>query len=205
MIALSLTAILLTFLFSFFVESAKIETKLEAARHEIISRQHLQMRLQSVFMGLDRSSTHSLYTKVFPDEKQISLIATFDQGIDPDPAFSGPILGRIYLDEEKNLTFATWPLEKEKNLPWRKEILLSGVSDFEFEFLAQKKEKELKEKSRPINASLEWLFQWPKSRPEIPSIIRLTVRKEKQPPLQFAFILPSPEPLVTYWEGGFKS
>lgn len=200
MIALSLTAILLTFLFSFFVESAKIETKLEAARHEIISRQHLQMRLQSVFMGLS-----SLYTKVFPDEKQISLVATFDQGIDPDPAFSGPILGRIYLDEEKNLTFATWPLDKEKNLPWRKEILLSDVSDFEFEFIARKKEKELKEKSRPINASLEWLFHWPKSRPEIPSIIRLIVRKEKQPPLQFAFILPSSEPLVTYQEGGFKS
>jgi hypothetical protein len=41
---------------------------------------------------------------------------------------------------------------------------------------------------------------WPKTA-EIPSVFRLTVEQEKQKELlQFAFIMPSLEPIVTYQE-----
>lgn len=202
LIALSLTAILLTFLFSFFVESAKIEKKLDQARMATSARTHLQTRLQNILSSISIGvADGSLYTKQFEKEKFPSLVTIFDNGIDPDPAYSGSITGRIYLDEEKNLCLATWPLDENKNRPWRKEILLSHIDGFEFEFLGKKSATEhgKKEKIKPITPNLAWRTAWPKTPEEVPSIIRLSVQQKKQN-LYFAFLLPSSEPFVTYEE-----
>lgn len=204
MIALGLTAILLTFLFSFFAESAKIEKRLEATRMAMTHRGHLQTRLQSILTSIDQSAPAPyFYTKQFEKEKNLSLIAVFDNGIDPEPAFSGTIIGRIYLDPKRNLCLATWPLSKEKNPPWRKEILLPAVKEFRFQFLGKitPPEHGVTEKIEPINATHAWRSRWPKNMAEVPSIIRLTIHQEtSEKPIQFAFILPIMEPFVTYRE-----
>jgi hypothetical protein len=200
LIALSLTAILLTFLFSFFVESAKLEKKLEKARIAINERSYLQTRLQNVLCLVDQGSISPyFYTKVFEKEKQLSLVTIFDNGIDPDPLFSGPINGRVFMDEEKNLCLSLWPLEEEKKGMWRKEILLSSIDAFEFEFLGKKSaiEHGEKEKIRPLTASLCWRTGWSRSFNTIPSMIRLTVKQGKET-LRFAFILPTQDLFVTY-------
>ncbi len=186
-----------------------MEKKLETMRTEITSRQHLQTRLQAVLTGIHRESAAApFYTDRIKGEATDSLIAVFDNGIDPDPAFSGPVMGRIYLDEESNLSLATWPLgPKEDNPLWRKEILLSGVQRFEFEFMSPKKEEDRtkKEKIKPINSALEWRAQWPKSRTDIPSVIRLFIQEKIQKEsLRFAFLIPSAEPIATYYEGRKK-
>ncbi len=204
LIALSLTAILLTFLFSFFVESARIEKKLDIARMEINHRSHLQTRLQAVFSALDYDPLgFALYTQKISREKGMSLIVVFDQGVDPEPAYSGTILGRLFIDADKNLCLATWPLDLPKNGPWRQEILLPHIEDFEWEFLGKisATEHAKKEKIRPITPTHGWRTAWSKTHQEPPSIIRLTVWEEKQKePLRFAFILPVLEPFVTYQE-----
>ena len=184
---------MLTYLFSFFVESAKLEKRLDTARTEIVSRQLLQTRLQTLFSNLKKGAFQpTFYTKQFPDEKNQSLLALFDNGIDPDPAFSGAVLARIFLDENKNLSLALWPAEKGKNHPLRKEILLSNVSSYSFEFL--KKERQ---------SPLEWAAKW-KPASDLPSIVRLSVVQSEKQPLRFAFFLPSSEPIPTYYEGGKK-
>jgi hypothetical protein len=202
LIALSLVAILLTFLFSFFVESAKIETKLDRARMAVTARGHLQTRLQSVLSAVTHDSLAApLYTQSFDKEKQPSLVAVFDNGIDPDPAFSGAILGRLFLDEEKNLILATWPLDKAPRRPWRKEILLRHVESFAFEFLGPNNAPK-EEKSRSITPSLAWRTAWPKSNARVPSIIRLHLQQEKsKEELRFAFLLPRPDDFVSYAGG----
>jgi hypothetical protein len=201
LIALSLTAILLTFLFSFFVEAAKIEKKLDNARKEIAMRSHLQTRLQAILSTVSPEQRPSLYTQDFPKEKSTSLIAIFDNGIDPDPAFSGAIIGRVFLDAEQNLILATWPLNRDKNAPWRKEVLLAKVESFEFEFLGSKSAAEKKEKLKEVTANLAWRTLWGRGSENTPSLVRLTVKEEGQKePLHFAFILPSVEPFVTYRE-----
>ncbi len=195
LIALSLTAILLTFLFSFFVESAKIEQKLDAARMTVIDRAHLQTRLQTILSSVCYDLPRvPLYTQDVAKETQSSLIAVFDNGIDPEPAYSGAILGRIFLDENHNFSLATWPLEQVR--PWRKEILLSGVEQFQFEFLGPN-DAAYKEKIRPINGQLAWWSHWPSERKQIPSMIRLTI-VQKTGSLHFAFILPAPSEIITY-------
>lgn len=202
LIALSLTAILLTFLFSFFVQNAKIEKKLDIARMCTITRGNLQTRLQTVFTAIDRGSGEAcFYTKLFEKEKHSSLLVLFDNGIDPDPAFSGVIQGRIYLDSEKNLNLITWPKISGKNRPWRNEVLLSKVNDFEFEFLGTNSAPEhaVKEKRRPINANLAWRSHWPKSIDKVPSVIRLIIYEEGgKEPIRYAFLLPVSDDFVTY-------
>jgi len=199
LIGLALMSILFSFLFTSMAKSAQFEIKIDKAKAELLERQHLQTRLQDLFLTAHDAS---LYTKKLPGDKKESLIAVFDHGIDPDPAFSGPILARIYLDDDRNLSLALWPLdpEEKKTRPWRSEILLSHIDDFEFHLLGKKIEPGI----APVNAHLAWYDHWPETREENPSMVRLTIR-QKGAALSYAFFFSSPEPLVTYWEGGYRS
>ena len=198
LIGLTLMSILLAFLFTSMTRSAQFETKIEAARGALVQRQHLQARLQDIFLSIRDSS---LYTKRLPGDKTESLIAIFDHGIDPDPDFSVPILARIYLDANQNLSLALWPLEKEKKKrPWRNEILLSNVDEFQFHLLGKKTEPG----NAPVNAKLAWYNKWPQKRLENPSMIRLMIRQNGVP-LNYAFFTPDQESFVTYWEEGYRS
>lgn len=201
MIALGLAAILLSLLFSFFAGSVRMNQRIDAARSHLYQRQHLQMRLTSLVTSivprsaLPFSTGSSFYTSD-------GLIAIFDNGIDPDPAFSGPIIGKVFIDSDSNLTLAMWPLEKmEKNF-YRKEILLSNVQKIRFQFLAKKNSQQIDPKAIAINSNLEWRTDWPKKRWDIPSIIRLIVQQNNRE-IAFAFTAPILEPIVTYHERGF--
>lgn len=170
----------------------------------LANRGYLQTRLQSILTSIDRGSPDPyFYTQQFEKEKTLSLFVIFDNGIDPEPAFSGSIMGRIYLDSKKTLSLDTWPLTQGKNDPWRKEILLPHVKDFEFEFLGaiSASEHGKKESLRLINANYAWRSQWPKSLQPISGIIRLTVYEEgMKEPVRYVFILPVIDPFVTYRE-----
>ena len=204
MIALGLTAILLTLLFRFFAGSVKLDQKINEAREALYQRQHFQTRVSSLLNSITPrssmapSSGSSFYTL---NEKTSSLVAIFDNGIDPDPLFSGPILGKVYIDAEANLTLAIWPLEKTGKNLYRKEILLSGVENMRFQFLAKKNLQQPDAKAIAINSSFEWRSDWPKNRWDIPSIVRVIFLHEKQE-VSFAFMLPLIEPIVTYQEPG---
>ncbi len=191
LIGLSLLAILFSFLFTSIARSAEFETKIDRARKELCERQRLQTRLQDLFLS---AANTSLYTKKLPgDEKEESLVAVFDNGIDPDPAFSGKVLARVYLDADRNLSLAIWPHEPalKKNHPWRNEILLSEVEGFEFLFFGKK------------NMEFAWESRWTSNRNENPSMIRLRVQ-QKGKSISYAFFFSSPEPLVTYNAGIYR-
>jgi len=200
MIALGLTAILLALLFRFFAGSVKLDQNISAARAALYQRQHFQTRLSSLVNSIAPRSSISpspgspLYTL---NEKTTSLVAIFDNGIDPDPLFSGPILGKVYVDDQANLILALWPLEKPGKNLYRKEILLCGVENMRFQFLAKKNLQQTDPKAISINSSLEWRSDWPKNRWDIPSIIRVILTHENHE-ISFAFMLPLIEPIVTY-------
>ncbi len=171
--------------------SAEFETKIDRARKELLERQGLQTRLQDLFLSADSSS---LYTKKLPGDEKESLIAIFDNGIDPDPVFSGKVMARVYLDGDRNLSLALWPHDpgEKKNRPWRNEILLTNVDDCEFLFFGKAPSQEF-----------AWESRWPSNRKENPSMVRLRVQLNRNP-LSYAFFFSSPEPLATYFEGGAR-
>ncbi len=172
----------------------------------ILHRGHLQTRLQTVFTSIEpKEDRPFFYTEGLEREDFPSLFVLFNNGVDPDPSFSGPILGKIYLDEEKNLSLTTQPLNSEKSRSWRKEILFPKVQTFTFEFLGTQSPTEhgTKEKIYPINANLAWRTLWPRSLQKIPSLIRLKIYEEDtKDPLQFAFLLPIIDPITYHGKEG---
>ena len=197
LVGLGLLAALLSLLFSFFTSSAKMDQKLKQSQHALLERQNLMNRLQSIFVSsiasnaLDDAS--SLYTKNMQKEGPLNLIVLFDHGIDPDPAFSGRCLGRIYLNEANQLCLAIWPEAHQKGGgKVREEILMQNVSSFQFRFL-----------NRNQKEAIEWAEKWPKEeKRNIPSLIELDLwvgqEKEEDPSLILTFILPSQEPKIIY-------
>jgi hypothetical protein len=175
-------------------EGIRAEVRISKIRQILLERQHLQTRLQDLFLSTTPTQLPYIYTKRFPKEKMDSLIFYFDNGIDPDPAFSGPVLGRIYLDEKKRLALALWPIEnKTQSRPWRKEILFHNVTRFQFQFLGAKQTKQ----DVTITDHLSWNQQWPQHIIETPCMIRLSLFQEKEE-VAFAFFLTNVEPLITY-------
>jgi hypothetical protein len=201
LIGLGLLSLLLHFLFHSMTQGMKMEASLNQTRQIMLGRQHLQSRLQDLFLSLVPNQMPPLYTKAFPKEKKESLLLYFDNGVDPDPLFSGPVLGRIYLDEQNRLVLNLWPTEKKlKNRPWRKEILLENVSHFQFQFLGRKQTKE----DLAVTAALAWQKHWSKQKTETPSMIRLSITQKDQEIL-FAFFLIGPEPRIVLVEKGMAS
>lgn len=173
---------------------------MEAAKNSALERQHLATRLSQVFSAIsprDGSKSSTFYT----DEEGLFFI--FDNGIDPDPAFSGPVHGQLFIDAKKNLSLKIQPLE---SLQFRKETLFRHTANLKWEFLANKNEKFSDKNAKPINSLYEWRSMWPKEKPHFPSLIRLQIteiiseKTKKVDNLEFAFFLPIEEPVVTYTE-----
>lgn len=196
LIALSLMATMISLLFSFMVQSLRVEKKMEKARFAILERQNLHIRLQDLLTSLSPGNgLPALYSQKFPKEENESLVVFFDNGIDPDPLYSGIVRGRIYIDETHNLCLVYWPLEEEKRRLWRKEILLSNVSKISLQFLGTGEISDMPGHPKP---KAVWDLFWPKEKTELPSLIRITL-KQKETTLQFAFRLPNANPIPTYW------
>lgn len=196
LIALSLMGTMISLLFSFMVQSLRVEKKIEKARLAILERQNLHIRLQDLLTSLSpQGNQPALYSQKFPKEENESLVAFFDNGIDPDPLFSGIVTGRIYIDEDHNLTLVYWPLEGEKRRLWRKEILFTNVSKISMQYLGESHISNVQDLLKP---KATWDTTWPKNKAELPSIIRMTL-KQNNTTLQFAFRLPNVHPIPTYW------
>lgn len=206
MVALGLTAILLSVLFRFFAGSVRIDQQIDQARSVLFQRQHLQTRLSMIFTSvvprssLSNSTGSSFYTL---EENSPGIVIVFDNGIDPEPLFSGPVLGKIFIDADQRLSLIIWPLEKSQEKYYRKETLLPHVQKIRFQFLAKKNFQNPDPKAISINDSIEWRTNWPQNRWDIPSMIRFVIR-EKDQETGFAFHLPLIEPIVTYHEQGAK-
>lgn len=190
LVALVLVGTILSLLFKFFSNTMKMDRKIDAIRQEAFTREHLQIRLLHLFSSIIPKSTlpdaasSSLYSL---DKEAPGLAAIFDNGIDPDPRFSGAVLGELYLDQRDQLFLALRPLSAAANDPCRRELLLQHIQKLEFQFLSKPSEKHPK---------IEWLKSWPKNRWDVPSIIRVIVKREEEE-LGFSFSLPFADP-ITY-------
>jgi len=196
-IALFLTSILLTVVLRIFFQLPKIEKNVENTKHSYYPAEYTQAKLQSVFSKtipkknlpkhLKQHNPLELYET---GEKHPSIFVIFDNGIDPDNKYRGEVIGRIYLDFEKNLSLTIWPSDANKE-DYRKDILLKNVKSFEWEFFNPTYSPIGTEKLSP-----QWENTWTDS--NLPPMIKLAILFEDGKSEKFHFFPSSGFAMITY-------
>ncbi len=98
MIAFSLTAILLSFLFSQFQKMSFASMETQRVQEIFFSRHLLQTRLAQVFAAV---VTDDKEPSFYFDERK--LYFHFDHGVDPEPALCNEVGACLFVNSDKNL------------------------------------------------------------------------------------------------------
>ncbi len=193
-VALGLLSLLLATLFSFLLQSVVIEKKVATAREAVLMRQGIQLHLEEMLTSLlpwepQALTPPPLYTLCEGD--RVVLYLLFDHGIDPDPAFSGAVMGKLFLDEKGNFVSIITPLPSaiDGPLPYRKEVLFSKVSRCEFQFFSMQRESS-------EGVPVLWKREFSEKERQTPSMVRLYLWDEKEICWSFVFFLPSASPTI---------
>jgi hypothetical protein len=187
-IGLGLIALLFSSLFAYLVQAAKTEARLRDVRAAALSTELAERRISSLFATLippsEIEGKKAFYTSKLPGDLSPSLFFWYDNGIDPDPLFSGPLVGRLFVDGEKRLRLESRPIPQEEGQDaHRLETLLSRVERLEWQFLTPSPSSI----SPPAEKVLwQWRPEWPPSE-ELPPCCRIVIRRAAAPPLRLAF------------------
>ncbi len=115
MIVLLLASVLLGTLFYSQKDTAVAERQLEEVKLQVLERERFFLRLNQI-----------LSSGVQLKQSEQGLLLFYDNGVDPNPQFCGPVLSRLYWQEGK-IFLATWPKGKEEG---RLEILWNKADAF---------------------------------------------------------------------------
>jgi len=125
-IAFSLTAILFSFILTSFFQHIKVSKSFEIAKREVLARAYLQKRLTTIFLNKPKEGVVNTLNYIKDTNPRLEF--TFNNGIDPDQAFSDQVNGLLYL---KNSDFCLKIFGKG-DLTIRKEVLFTHVKKIEF-------------------------------------------------------------------------
>ncbi len=182
LVAMSILSFLLVLIFGFFRELSKIDELTKYQQSKTFHMRYVEYRLSYLFSNLiDDFSQDTPYFFFLepPDSTGISkfnsLIFNYNNGIRLNPFISGNVLARLYVDKNKYLCLAIWPLKSQQVLDPEsrifKEILLENVEDIKFEFfMASGTSKSADEPKRGV-----WQEEWPRSYRRIPALIKVTL------------------------------
>lgn len=124
-IVMVLVAILIGTLFYTQKDTLKTQAKIDKARAIVLERERFLMRLNQI---LNSDAT-------FRFEEERGLILKYDNGVDYERPFCGPVTSLLYQEDGK-VCLATWPKGEEEG---RVEVLLEGVEDFAIKFFDDEK------------------------------------------------------------------
>ncbi|MBS4167624.1 type II secretion system protein [Parachlamydia sp. AcF125] len=222
LIALILTALILTTLSFFYQQIDAMNRASERLQVESFFKRFLQYRLTQVLpksfsSGGNKRSAFYFYTTSFAEgvfkSGTQSLVFGFDNGVNLDPAFASDVLGRLYVDGEGRLCLGMWPSparwEEEEFPPMKKEVLFENVAMLKFQFFIPPDKGTLKDvKEKPVSPDGRvnihpsppgaWVDDWLQEYDQLPAIVRLIMTLEgDREPLVYSFPLPnSKNPLI---------
>jgi type II secretory pathway pseudopilin PulG len=189
LIAMTLLSFLLLFIFSFFRDLSKIDQWAHVQQFNTFQMRYGEYRLGYIFSKLinegDRAKKGTIFRcdssqKTEGFSKFPSLIFKYNNGPRLDPDFSGDLLGRLYLNEDKQLCLASWPLfSQQPQASMRKEILMENIESLKFEFF----KTPLQSQAEP-SAISGWQDEW-SDQSKFPGLIKVHVSiLEKKDPTQ---------------------
>lgn len=172
-VALGLASIILSILFSYFVQTTRIDIKISSAKKEVLERQYLQTKLKQVFASISYPADSKKNTMFLSSKNYLYFF--FDNQIDPDPDFSGKVMGKLAVNKEKKLILSIYSKNKK-----RKETILNNVNQAKYDFLIKDSNKYLWKTSIPDE--------------DLPYIIKISLNND----FTFAFFIDSEQTVVTY-------
>src|SRR6185437_5510394 len=115
-IVMLLASVLLGTLFYSQKDTALAEHQIEEVKAQVLERERFSLRLNQ-----------NLSSKTELKQTEENLLLGYDNGVDLNPQFCGPVLSQLYLQDHK-LFLVTWPLKG--NEEGRLEILWNKADPF---------------------------------------------------------------------------
>lgn len=193
---MGLISMLLVVLMSFYFQVTKSQEEVTAIREQNFRTLYLQHRLgHAIPRSVLNSGTSKYWFYTSTDEEHQSLVFVYDNGVDGNPLFASRVLGKLYLDNQGNLSLLTWPLPKKnfnQSPPMRKEVLYTNVEKIGFEFF------------QPPTGEQEkgWRTSWNLDAPELPAIVNIVIKEVGiEKPIILSYVLPKSKQTILYNEG----
>ncbi len=176
-IAISLTAMLLSFLFSSFRQISVANIKVQKSAEEVHARACVHLRIAQLLRSLEAKEGLAFYTSPFPLGTGKALIMASPHTLDKNPAYCGKLKSVLYLNNDQELCLLTYSKDEKEA---RNDILLTHVKEMSFQFFHPSQGK--------------YQPEWEEESP--PPIVKILLKQEKE--LTFSFIVPQTHWKVTY-------
>lgn len=192
LIALGLTLLILSSLMAAYLNIEKSAAWWRKEENALFAERFFSHRLLEVFTHLEEIDQNKLFFFTTDSSNGIQLPGTtsltfsYDNEASLDTSLSGSVLGRLFVDNEGNLTLLTWPeREKWKDLgipSLHREVLMKDIKGLQFSFFILPNLKD----ENPSNAAWQ-TGGFSKDQKELPGAIKLTIttldeveKKEKE-------------------------
>lgn len=196
MIAMVLSLALFTALLGFYRLSQTIEQKTKEWEERLFYERQAENRLSDLFTtipssrnqkGNEKKDPFAFYSEANPS----SLVFTYRSGGDLDPRFAHFVLGRLYVDEKKNLCLSSWPIRDPENSEepvQHREVLLPEVESMHFSFYVPPQKKKHAVEGRHVAGAHqitdpspkdEWHPEWKREYRRTPALLRLELARTK--------------------------
>jgi hypothetical protein len=155
-VSMVLVSIVLTFVFTFFRQILTMKTQSFALKEKILNLEYFHARLTHLFDHFHEQE-NCLVAKIIHDHAHgPALLIQCDNGIHPNPAFSGLCYHMLFKTRDHRLCLCTW----SKNDIEQIDTLLTQIKDFSCEFFADK----------------QWHTTWPidKKNNSLPYMIKIS-------------------------------
>jgi hypothetical protein len=155
LIGMALASLLMVVLTQFYSQVSTMNVASEKAQKESFKKRYVEYRLSAVLPAALEKVNKKVTFFTSNDlsgllaENSSSLVFIYQAGPSQDPARSGNLLARLYLDKQGRVGLATWPvpknLDKESALPpAHNEILMEGIEKLQFKFYVPPKRERKK-------------------------------------------------------------
>lgn len=188
-ISLGLTLMILTVLLGAYFQAEKSSVLWQNREKETFPERYLQHRLAEVFQTIGKvDQTETFFFTLdhgpFTLPGTPSLVFTYNNGTVMDPALSGQVLGRLYVNKDRDLSLVTFT-DRESWIqdllpPLHREVLLKDVQSLQFEFFQIAPDKEASFRKDG----------WPKDLKYAPGAIKLTYKTTESPETKLIFTIP---------------
>lgn len=205
-IAMSLTLILMSTLLYFYRDLSKIGFETNKLTDTHFYWQYAGSRLADILPRTAGVKDEDFLFYSIDDSKLTkpgsqNLIFAFDNKVSLDKDFSNVVIGRLYVDNNDQLTLAYWPpltrwTNEEQLPPMKKEILKQNVDSISFEFFVPPEKSKIVKPGTSttgteIPVSGGWLSKpWLREYHSLPAMVKMIVIPKKQ--------AKNPEPQVIY-------